>query len=263
MVRKLIFVLWLCLISATAQAALSIDNATSNANGPSGSTMTGTITTTSANDLVCVITKWLSTSGTVSIVTDSPAGLSWSKRTGVVSAFGGGFNNDYDVEEWCAFSSAALTSNDTVTITATGTIVTNRTTIFAVHGVATGANPTCYYDTNASIPSATWQSAGSSPISATVSTTNSTDLIVAYTGSTASSYTPPTGYTALVSGGTGGANSAYYKVLSAPLVSSSVSFAYTTGNGGQDLLIDAFQDGTTACGGGPLPAPTHHRGIFG
>jgi hypothetical protein len=263
MVRKLIFCLWLCLISATAQAALSIDNATSNANSPVGAVMTGTITTSSTNDLVCVITKWLSTSGTVLSITDAPANLSWAKRAGVVSSVGGGFNNDYDIEEWCAFSSAALTSTDTVTVTATSTIVTNRETIFAVHGVATGANPTCYYDTNASIPSATWQSAATSPISATVSTTNSTDLIVAYTGSTASSYTPPTGYTALVSGGTGGANSAYYKVLSSPLSSSSVSFAYTTGNGGQDLLIDAFQDGSTACGGGPTPAPTHHRGIFG
>lgn len=231
--------------------------------------MTGTITTASTNDLVCVIAKWLSTSGTVASVTAAPTSLTFSKRAQIISATGVTPANDYDVEEWCAFSSSSLVSTETITVTATGTISTNRETIFAVHGVGTGTYNTCYYDTNASMPSpsTTWKKTDTANISYVASTTNSSDLIIAYTGSAANGFVKPTGFSALVSGGTGGSNDASYEVLSSPLSSVTLTYGFSaqaSPYGGEVLLIDAFQDGSTNCaGGGSFAAPPHHRGIFG
>jgi len=229
---KLFVVLCLLLISHVAEATLTLDG------NNSASFSTVTITTVDNNDLIIVFLASTNATGCTGI--GDQAGLTWINR---VAAQNNSVNGNV-VSEWYAISSGTLSAD---VITPTGCPVTPRIVALGVNG----ANLTCPYDTNASLPGLAANSGTLNPITTTISTTNPNTFVVQFVrvpGSGTPIFTTPTGYTAMVSAG--GAAASYYKILSSP--ETSVTEGVNWGGSGQGsnpaLIVDAINDVTAGCG---------------
>ncbi|MBO0888673.1 hypothetical protein J2P12_06195, partial [Candidatus Bathyarchaeota archaeon] len=204
------------------------------------------MTTTGTNDIVIVYTLEaldLQTSCTFSV--SDTAGLTWTARSSVV--FG---NSGRDqIQEFYAKSASAL-SSDSVTESISGCASTqyggeyNGLLVFGVSG-ANFNNP---FDPNSS---ALGTASGSgSGTSVNISTSNSNDIIIS--GANGSGLSAGSGFT-LITSVNGNQDADEYKVVHAPLTSSSVTFAGSSGNWEQ--IADALRapisvDGSNAsfCG---------------
>jgi hypothetical protein len=170
----------------------SVGNGNSNSAPP--------LTTAKTNDEIFILVAGETNSGSVTGVTSSPAGLTFTKRTGI-GPTGGGI-----MELWSAPSAAALT-NEVITVAQTG-IALIRLIAFAIIG-----SPS--FDPNASLP---WSARGGSP---TITTTDDPDILIWCDFHGGGALNIPPGYTVLENVPFGGDNCAVaIKLVNAPVTES-------------------------------------------
>ena len=129
-------------VVVAAAGALAIDGTPVSVSFTAPATPTVTYSTTLANDVVCLLVE-AGGSGTVAVTSvTSTSGLTWTKRKAV--AFNG---TAWSFELWYAVS-AAVRTNDVISVAASGTNPGYRLTVWAVNG----ANQTTPFDANASLP---------------------------------------------------------------------------------------------------------------
>lgn len=200
----------------------------------SGTTASASLTTTSANDVI-VAQTFAPTGQTVTGV--AGGGLAWAKR-GALTPTGG-----QALEEWYAIAASPLSAvSITVTFSGGGS---HGLTLFGV----SGANTTTPFDTNVSLPAATFVSFGSSA-SVSISTDNANDMLVAFAISSASTtFTPPAGFSTILADDI--MRSASAEVVSATQSSAAIQYNIASAHA-LTLFVDAIQ----AASGGVSPSLT-------
>lgn len=208
----------LALLWHPAFASLALDGST-GLYGNVVSSVTLTLTTSSANDVIEVGAEANATSGTITISSVTATGLTFTQRSHVSPLA----NQIVDV--WYAKASSALSS---VAITVNFSQSTNFY-VATAFGIS-GANTASPFDTNASVPVA--NTAAADP---TISTSNANDFIFGVMRfSTGASPTAGTGWTAIYNPATK-YFLAEYKIVSA--TQSGLSIAVGTGTGTENGSI--------------------------
>ncbi|MCX6746691.1 MAG: hypothetical protein NTU63_00985 [Candidatus Pacearchaeota archaeon] len=171
-------------IDGSASAASAANN---------GSSLTASLTTTQANDVIIVFAGGSNASQTVTSITDTQ-GLDWIPRKAV--QYTDATNSKIYIEEWYAVASSALTA-DVINVTWSGM----NTHVFVAFGIM-GANTTAiFFDANPSLPSNDSSTESSSSVSTILNTTNANDIIIAatiaarYSSTTCRTFTVGPGFT--------------------------------------------------------------------
>ncbi len=198
--------------------ALALDGSV-HANASSGTTLALTLTTSNADDIICVIA--LSNSGVITDISDD-AGLTYTNRAGPVGSGAG-------IELWTAHSPNALTTNE-ITVTWDGSSF-HTVDAFGV----SGADTTTRFDANASLPDEV--ASGDVTISTDIA---DTFIIGGFRMTSAANPTEDTGFTKI-----SGANFTLseYKIVSATQSSLSYSSPDTNNGGIGDAIIIAAVGG--------------------
>ncbi|HXW36993.1 MAG TPA: hypothetical protein VEJ36_03710 [Nitrososphaerales archaeon] len=211
----------------------------------SGTTLSATLTSCQANDLIVVVITGSSTTETVSSVTAT--GLTFTARTSETG-------NGESVFEYYAYTTTALTSElVTVTMSAAHSYDVE---VFGVTGVSSSSK----YDPNASVPgkaTGTGGFFGTDPSVTGISTTNPTDLIVGLEGdSSGTIQTAGTGFTLLASHtNTGQVISVEYEIVSSTQSGVTVSFGTATTD--WVMIADAIDPASSSQIRTSLSAPQH------
>lgn len=175
--RVLTLALVATLLARSALAVVATDGtATWKFSSNNGSTTNGSLTTTTASDLVvvCAFNESNSTNvRTVSTVTSTH--LSFTKRTGITQVNAG--TNGTDLECWTAVAASALTT-EAINVTLSGTTDDACVAGYALKGLFNSASP---WDTNASLPG-TEAVPASTDGQITISTTEAHDMLIAVWG---------------------------------------------------------------------------------
>lgn len=214
-------------------------------NASTATTNAVTLSTTNANDIICVLAAAENTAAPSITGISSTSGLAWNKRTAVSIS-------RQDLELWWAYAPAAL-SSEVITITYAATFDDAVAVAFGV----TGCNTLNPFDANSSLPANTSSTTASVAPTSTVSTVSPSSFMIMGVGaaSNSSNYnTPPTGFTFIagaVNTGGGLACSAgvAYEAFTAAQSSLAVTWGGTLGGtNGVASIVDAL-----------VPAPSTQR----
>lgn len=219
------------------------------------SPVSATLTTTTANDIICALVFIEAPTANRWISGVSGGGLTWAKRTQATGFAASGFNAAQSLELWWALAPSPLAA---VTITATMSGAYDDAAIL-VFGVA-GCNTTAPWDANASLAARLSFFGATVPTFNGISTTQANDFLIFGFGSGASQGigTVPTGFTqigATINGG--GARwasigAAYRNVTSAQ---SNQTYAWGSvfASGGNAAIFDALTADTGGSTASPRP----------
>lgn len=218
--------------------AIMLDGSVQFQAGIGGSSATGNLTTSSANDVICLVATPAKASGSNPVVSTISAGsLGFSKRSSLTSGNG-------DVELWTAIAPSPLSAQ---TITVTFSIGTDGGVCwaFGFNDVDTSA----VFDADASVPAIS-----GSGTTATISTDTANDAIIVAYGTTSAPSAPTSPHLTFsqigVDGATGNSRGAvYYAVASGTLASEAISLT----NGLH--LVDALVPGQFICPVSPSRVP--------
>ncbi len=144
--------------------SMSIDG--SNAIRTSANTVTATLSTANANDII-IVYSGISGSSVVTLSISDTSHLSWSVRQTETATLGTNY-------EWYALASSALT-NDQITV-ASNTATTGNLDIVAF-GVS-GANTVSPFDPNSALPTNTVDSSSTTTGNVAITTSNANDMII-------------------------------------------------------------------------------------
>ena len=208
---------------------LAIDG-TAQVVATNGTSSSVSLSTTSTNDVVVVVVY----SGTT-VTGVTSAHLTFTKRVQYTNA------QTLNQEIWWAPAASALTSESiTANFTAGGS---HTVTAFGV----SGANTTTPFDTNVSLPGE--EEGFGAPATATISTSNGSDMLIASCFSSAPrTFTPPAGFATVLANTT--TNSLSYEVVSSTQTNLAVAYGIST-SVAESLLVDAI---VAASGGGGFTA---------
>lgn len=224
--------------------------ATGQATG--GTTVSATLTTTSANDIICALVAIEKASTALWLTGVSGGSLTWNKRTQatLLPPLGG---NPLSTELWWAVAPTALSA---VTITATANAAIDDAAIL-VFGVS-GCNTTNPWDANVSLAA---RQIATSPLSFSgISTTRANDFLIFGWGSNGGNAigTVPTGFTVIGNRNNGG-GSLFASVGAAYQAVTSVQSnqAYAWGSSLSGVSYGIFDALTAELGGSTVaPRPT-------
>ena len=194
--------------------------------GSGSGSSSATLTTSYPNNAIILFFLGYSTSAPTWTVSDTN-GLEWTQR--ISYQYPGG---DYYLVEFYAVASSTLSSD---TITPSGATIDY---VLAL-GIS-DANTTSLFDPNVPNPVTSYVPSGTS-ISATITTTNSNDIIIAAASSLngATTFTAGSGFTLLASGSV--TANAEYEVTSAPQSNLAVNMSDTPVNTWQ-MIVDAVRE---------------------
>lgn len=220
-------------------AAPTLD--TSASNNVSGTSTGVTASTTAGNEVIVVVVKVSAVSnGAQSTVTDNSAGgpLTWTKRK--EQQFGG---TTADLAVFSAPTGGSALSSFTITGANTG----SGTSIRVSYAAFKGANTSSPWDSNASLPAITSNSgtAVSTLSLSSLATTNPCDVMIAVLGGTGttgiSPFTEPTGFAALISGGTGTVLDISSKSVTSAQTSFTATYSWSGGANAAVMYFDAIE----------------------
>jgi len=160
--------------------AISLDGSAGNNIG-AGSSLSVKLSTSKTNDIIIVdvhSSHLSSPHRTVSSISDS-AGLTWAQRSSVTMDNAGAQNAYNDFERWWALSTGAL-SNDTITVSFSGSVDSATVLAYGVNGANTGTP----WDANGSLPATATSSSNTTPTVSGISTTSASTLLLASVGTT-------------------------------------------------------------------------------
>lgn len=228
---------------------LAIDGSGATGTSSGTASVSATITTSLAADIIVAYVFCEKPSGTqVTVSGVSGGGLTWALRKQFTWVPSGQSN---DIEIWWAAAASAL-SAQTITASLTGTVDNASLHLIAVSGVPNQSSP---WDTNVSLPAA-GAPAGSvtNTPSTTISTTSTTTLVLGFWGIASTvQRTAGTGFTALYSTSTSSGTLftrtfSEYQTFASAQSNTTVNFNGTGGIAGGGYIFDALSGaaGTTA-----------------
>jgi hypothetical protein len=239
---------------------LAIDGSAINASTTNAASISASLTTTQANDVIVVAFMGeMNTNAacpTISQISSTHLpSTAWSKRSQIqMAGEGGTTSGNIDVEVWWAVASSAL-SSESITVTLTGTC--NDDMALVIFGVS-GANTSSPWDSNSSLPAYNTNASSTSKniASTTFSTSNANDILLSIQGVEVGAGATPSGYTevntANNSGGTYGAI-IYVAEDIVTATQSSVSQSTTESTDWWGVIADAIQQAPVP----PLTFATH------
>lgn len=250
--------LFLTLWATLAHAALAIDGTASASYSSGTSVASGTLTTTSTNDVIVAVcyAEGSAISAARSTSSVSATGLTFSKRASKVDA-----TSDNEVSSWYAIASS--TFSGAITCHFNGTLDDGGVVVFGV----SGANTTTPWDTSASLPALS-TGASTTPSVTGVSTSNANDMILGLVGAGSgllngtSTMTAGSGFTSTIAkanpGGT--LQQAEDKIVSATQSSVTINWGSALNSSDDWSMIgDAIQ----AAGGGGGPTCPQTLALMG